>query len=262
MHLVAKLLSFREHRALCHVNKAFRSVAEPFLYSKIQFTWQKNPDYYATPEQPPPIIEFLRTLFSCPQLVRYVKNLHLDGNAHDIHAFRWKLPKLERWVQSLRDGSIDAVVALLLARLPSLRALYLGPSFTRQTALIGMVLRSAICEGTDRSLPDFRHLQDVTLLRPQSHDKACDRKVKNTADLLPFFYLHNLQRMSAAIQTPDAWTWPAAHLPTPSNLTSLDLTCIREAYLGDVLAVTENLQTLRWDCYYDAGVHVVHDADN
>ncbi|KAL4972973.1 hypothetical protein BDW66DRAFT_154245 [Aspergillus desertorum] len=258
LHLIAKLLSFCEHRALCH------------------FTWQKCRKYYATPEQPPPIIGFLRTLFSRPQLACYVTSLHLDGNAHFLDAYRRKLPKLsipedefdglirfiqstgvpnsDRWIQSLRDGSIDAVVALLLSRLPSLKALYLGRPFTRETALIGTVLRSAICEPTYHSLPNFHHLQDVTFLRSRSRDQACDRKVKNTADLLPFFYLHNFQPMSAAIQNPDTWTWPAAHLPTPSNLTLLDLTCIREAYLGDVLAVTKNLETLRWDWYYDGGV--------
>ncbi|CBF82940.1 uncharacterized protein ANIA_11387 [Aspergillus nidulans FGSC A4] len=35
------------------------------------------------------------------------------------------IPNSNQWIQSLRDGSTDAVIALLLSCLPSLKALYL-----------------------------------------------------------------------------------------------------------------------------------------
>lgn len=44
------------------------------------------------------------------------------------------------------------------------------------------------------------------------------------------------------------------NLSTPSTLTSLDLTSVREAYLAGLLSVTQNLGTLRWAWYYDFGV--------
>lgn len=79
-------------------------------------------------------------------------------------------------------------------------------------------------------------------------------KVKTTQDVLPFFYLPSVQRMSASIENPDEFTWPAAHLPVPSKLTSLELTIAREAYLSELLALTQNLKTLRWHWYFDYGV--------
>jgi hypothetical protein len=40
----------------------------------------------------------------------------------------------------LRQGTMDAFVALLLAQLSNVRCLYLARQFTRQTALVDMVL--------------------------------------------------------------------------------------------------------------------------
>ena len=60
--------------------------------------------------------------------------------------------------------------------------------------------------------------------------------------------------MSASIQNPDKWAWPAPYRPVPSKLKSLDLKIIREGCLGELLAVTKNLETLRWKWYYDFSV--------
>jgi hypothetical protein len=246
-----------------------RAIAEKFLYSKIQMTWLKA-------DRPPPITQLLRTLLSRPQLAAYITTVHLDGNLYNQHNFQFGIPKLpvhgteldqpiafirgtgapysDLWIQELRQGSIDAFVALLLAQLSNVRFLYLANDFTRQTALVGMVLRSAICEPVHYGLPDFRHLRDVSFLKPDGQDWARDMKVKTTQDVLPFFYLPSIQRMSASIENPAELTWPAAHLPVPSKLTSLELTIVREAYLGELLALTQNLETLRWHWYYDFGV--------
>jgi hypothetical protein len=268
---VFQFLSSAELHALCLVNKMRRTIAERFLYSKIQMTWLK-------PDRPPPIAQLLRTLLSRPQLAAYITTVHLDSNLYDQyhHLFQFTIPKLpvsgaeldqpiafirgtgapysDLWIQELRQGSIDAFVALLLAQLSNVRYLYLANDFTRQSALVGMVLRSAICELVDYGLPDFRHLRDVTFLKPECQDCARDMKVKTTQDVLPFFYLPSVQRLSASIENPAEFTWPAAHLPVPSKLTSLELTIVREAYLGELLALTPNLETLRWHWYFDYGV--------
>ncbi|KAF7164137.1 hypothetical protein CNMCM5623_008827 [Aspergillus felis] len=227
-------------------------------------------------DRPPPIIQLLRTLLSRPQLAAYITTVHLDSNFYDYWNFQFKIPNLpvsgaeldqpiafirgtgapysDLWIQELRQGSIDAFVALLLAQLSNVRYLYLANDFTRQSALIGMVLRSAICEPVHYGLPDFRHLRDVSFLKPDGQDWARDMKVKTTQDVLPFFYLPSVQRMSASIENPSEFTWSAAHLPVPSKLTSLELTIVREAYLSELLALTQNLETLRWHWYYDFGV--------
>ncbi|KAH3027076.1 hypothetical protein KXV89_007486, partial [Aspergillus fumigatus] len=157
-------------------------------------------------------------------------------------------PYSNLWIQELRQGSLDAFVALLLAQLSNVRYLYLANDFTRQSALV------AICEPVHYGLPDFRHLRDVSFLKSDGEDYSRDMKVKTTQDVLPFFYLPSVQRMSASIENPDEFTWPAAHLPVPSKLTSLELTIAREAYLSELLALTQNLKTLRWHWYFDYGV--------
>ncbi|KAL5043000.1 hypothetical protein BDW71DRAFT_216649 [Aspergillus fruticulosus] len=242
LYLIFKLLSPLEHQALCLVSQKFRTIAEPPLYSKIQFTWQKKHAYYSDLERPPPIAQLLRTFISKPQLAAHIRRLHLDGKAWAVYATRFKLPKIhipedqlaepvafirrtgvpyrDWWSTELRDGSIDALVALLLAQLSCLNYLRLGRAFTRQSALTGMMLRSAICESGTFKLGNFQHLQELSFLR----------------------------------QNPDTWTWPAPHAPVPSKLKTLNLTNIREGCLGEILAVTKNLETLHWKWYYDSGV--------
>ncbi|KAL3474097.1 hypothetical protein BJX99DRAFT_232173 [Aspergillus californicus] len=276
LYMIFRLLSPAELHELCLVSQHFRTMAESRLYSKIQFTWQESPDYYSPLEPPPPLTQLLRTLLSRPQLADYITNLRLDGRAHALNATRYTLPRIhileaeldvpvafirrtgvpftDHWIQELRDGSIDALVALLLAQLPRLRFLYFGRAFTRQSALIGRVLNSAVCEAGTNHLPNFEHLEEVSFLHREDRDEACDRKIKNTADILPLFYLPAIKYLSASIQNPDKWAWPCKHQPTATKLTSLDLTNIREAHLGEVLAVTPNLETLRWKWYYDQGV--------
>ncbi|KAM0104531.1 hypothetical protein ACP6JE_000812 [Aspergillus fumigatus] len=221
-------------------------------------------------DRPPPIIQLLRTLLSRPQLAAYITTVHLDSNFYDYWNFQFKIPNLpvsgaeldqpiafirgtgapysNLWIQELRQGSLDAFVALLLAQLSNVRYLYLANDFTRQSALV------AICEPVHYGLPDFRHLRDVSFLKSDGEDYSRDMKVKTTQDVLPFFYLPSVQRMSASIENPDEFTWPAAHLPVPSKLTSLELTIVREAYLSELLALTQNLKTLRWHWYFDYGV--------
>jgi hypothetical protein len=268
--MLFKLLSSAELRALCLVNRHLRASAEPFLYSEIQWTWLE------TDPHPPPITQLLRTILCRPELAASITSVHLDGYTFKRHEFRFRVPTIpvsgteldesitfirgtrvlysDRWIQELRNGTTDAVVALLLAQLPNLRCLRLENDFTRCSALLGMVLRSSICEPVDYGLPDFQHLRDVSFFGPDGEDQARDKSVRKTADILPLFYLPSVQCMSVSIENTLAFCWPAAHLPTPSTLTSLDLTSVREAYLAELLSVTQNLESLRWAWYYDFGV--------
>ncbi|KAL4808055.1 hypothetical protein BDV18DRAFT_158173 [Aspergillus unguis] len=275
LYLVFKLLSPTEHHALCLVNQNFRAIAEPLLYSKIQFIWHKDLDSCDKLECPPPITQLLRTLISKPELAAYVRSLDLDGFIWAANRTRFRLPQIHIpedeldkaiafihqsgvsymgwWSQELCNGSIDALLALLLAQLPSLQYLHLGYAFTRQCALIGMMFRSAICEPSTYKLCNFQYLERVSFLHRESEDEARDSTLKNTAAILPFFYLPNLRHMSASIDNPDKWIWPTLQAPVPSKLESLDLRTIREGCLGEVLAVTKNLKTLHWKWYYASG---------
>ena len=213
---------------------------------------------------------------SRPHLAAHIKTLHLAGphttfaplvqtirkvsvsitELNELISFirKTSVPYTGFWIQELQQGRLDAIVALLLAQLPNLRCLYLGPAFTQRSELIGMVLRSAIFEPIDYGLPNFRHLRDVTYLLKEGHDRARNKTVKNTADVLPFFYLPNVQRISVSLESPLAITWPTPQFPIPSSLQSLVLNSVRENYLGDLLSVTPYLKSLRWTWYYDYGL--------
>ncbi|GAQ43073.1 hypothetical protein AtubIFM56815_008386 [Aspergillus tubingensis] len=274
LHLVFELLSLTELRALSLVNKELRTQVEPFLYANIQWLWQEAPS-------PPPITQLLRTISCRPHLAAYITNVYLDGmriRGRNIAGSLYTIPisnselteytafvqgtgvpYSDRWIRELHQGTIDALLALLVAQLSNLRSLYLGPIFTRESRFVGMVLNSALCRPKMYRLPTFQHLRDVSFHRVVGDDGTKPNltprdRSKNTANVLPLFYLPNVQSMSVTVENPDEFTWPAAHLPDPSKLTSLDLTAVREAYLGNLLLVTPNLKTLRWAWYYDYGV--------
>jgi hypothetical protein len=271
LYSVFELLSPAEFYALCLVHKNLRRIAENFLYKTIQLTWELE-----NPYDPPPVTKLLRTLVSRPNLAAQIKTLHLAGeyttyaplvetirtvpvainelNEPASFIRKTRVPYSDLWIHELQHGRLDAVVALLLAQLPNLHCLYLGPAFTQRSEIIGMVLRSAIFEPAEFGLPDFRHLRDVTYLLKEGHDPARDKKVKNTDDVLPFFHLSNVQRISVFIESPLAIKWPTPQLPVPSTLTSLILNSVRENYLGDLLSITPHLKSLCWTWFYDYGL--------
>lgn len=57
--------------------------------------------------------------------------------------------------------------------------------------------------------------------------------------------------MSIPIQSSLAFTWPRAYLPSSSTLEALQLQCIREAHLIDILKATPNLKKLSWEWFHD-----------
>ncbi|KAL2850237.1 hypothetical protein BJY01DRAFT_245548 [Aspergillus pseudoustus] len=280
LYLIFKELSSVEYHALCLANRDLGLVAERLMYSKIKWFWGNTPT-----DPPPQLPQLVRTLFSRPVLATYITQVHLDGNNWLQNTRRWNLPRfpladadLEKpsafirrigvpyadvWIEGLRDGNMDALLALLLSQLSNLRRLHLGFDFTRRSALIGMLLRSALYDPEHNhgagagALPTYQHLHDVSFLRRVNADEAFHSKTRNTADVLPFFYLPNVQCIAASVQNPlDVFVWPAAatHKPCPSQLTSLDLRSIREGCLGELLAVTPNLEILHWEWYFDNGV--------
>ncbi|GIK01850.1 hypothetical protein Aspvir_005891, partial [Aspergillus viridinutans] len=172
------------------------------------------------------------------------------------------------WIQELRAGTMDAFVTLLLSQLPSLRRLYLDKKFTRESRLMGMMLRSALCEESQNiHLPSFTHLQDVSVVYPNILGLHIRRftDVRNTADVLPLFYLPSVEQITTLVDNPAAtFMWPGKYSPNPSKLASLDLTMLREGPLGQVLSVTRGLRKLQWDWYYrrDLKDHSVTDIIN
>ncbi|PYI14914.1 hypothetical protein BO99DRAFT_343837 [Aspergillus violaceofuscus CBS 115571] len=277
LDLVFDLLSTAELRALGLVNKDLCALVEPYVYSKIDWTWREN-------HAPPPITPLLRTIISKPQLAARITSFRFQSNPaccwewnkfaaqkisipvaelHEFIAFvqRTGVPYRDLWTEQLSNGDSDALLALFLAHLSNLRYLSLDYIFCRQSRIIQMLLQSAICNPGMYKLPDFQHLRAVSFHpyddsgAPYTALRSRGQSPLSQSLVLPLFYLPKIQRISAAVENTDTFAWPTDCLPDPSKLTSIYLADIREANLGSLLSVTRNLRSLRWTWYYDAGVH-------
>ena len=117
----------------------------------------------------------------------------------------------------------------MLSYLPNLTSLRLGPNFTKQSILLGIVLRAALCEPNNPSLPRFERLPDVFF------DCGVDslKHMVNTIDVLLLFYLPAVSNISVGIDNPDTvFEWPGGTPPGTSEISALSLAGIRELHLG------------------------------
>lgn len=251
---------------MCLVNKRLRNLAEPFLYSAIKWTW--------TETQVPPVIIFLSTILSRPELCLHVRSVHLEGDTFYNAPFRGKLPPTipvvdtelgtivasakekfpdhDRWQQYLMSGTMDPLIALMLSYLPNLTSLRLSPNFAKQSTFLGIVLRAALCEPNNPSLPRFERLRDVFF------DCGVDslKHMVNTIDVLPLFYLPAVSNISVGIDNPDTvFEWPGGTPPGTSEISALSLAGIRELHLGQILSVTKSLNSFRWFWYYNPNIY-------
>lgn len=258
-------LSREDLFAVCLVCRDLRPFAEPFLYSSIDWIWLKD--------EVPPIGKLLRTILRRPELAAHIRRVVLAGatfyRSHPRNipekitvseverglsiglVEQIKVPRSNEWIQGLRDGAMGAYVAVLLSQLTNLTYLEIGPNFGRNTRFLGIFLRSALCETSDSGLPAFRHLREVRYNLPGPSGFR-GKTEKNTLDIVPFFYLPEAEHISATVENPapNDFAWPAQWRPSPSNLTSLDLSHIREGDLGRILSTTPALSTLRWECVH------------
>ncbi|PHH77917.1 hypothetical protein CDD80_7599 [Ophiocordyceps camponoti-rufipedis] len=248
------------------LTKPIRSVTEARLYNSVTAAW-------APASVPPPTALLLRTLLERPDLSRCVRHLRLvgDGFGHEVRvceppSFTLDSASLARasalisamgvsfadmWISELQSGSIDAIVATLLVTMPNLETLYLDPNFTVRSRVLGSLFQSTLVETPDNrhhhQLPSFRNLRNVTFSR--RFNEHLQLYINNSADLLPLFYLPNLQHLSISLDNPLCFDWPA-EAPKAPSLKSLEVSRLREAALASLLAPLSQLQHLRWNCFY------------
>lgn len=257
---------------LCLVHSSLRMLAEPYLYASIKLKWDQDP--YQREPQPHLITSVLRSLLHRPQLAMYVREvslvesyvhnssinvgpLKISVSENDLDqpcAFVMKTTVAYRssWLEALQNGVMDAFVAILLSQPLRLTSLSVKGSFLCDSHFIGLVFRTMILDPNtvDCGLRlDIRQLETVTLQTACDHFRLRNN-ARNTADLLPIFYLPSIRHFSASIDNPTTFTWPASSPPAPSRLHSLTLKRIREPFLGQLLSVTDHVQSLHWQWYY------------
>ncbi|KAI6382522.1 hypothetical protein MCOR32_003012 [Pyricularia oryzae] len=152
------------------------------------------------------------------------------------------LPYLELWVEKLREGTMDAIVALMLVRLPNLRSLIVQRDFTKEQTCVMAVLRTVALERLDW-LPRFIHLREISM-RFDMDDWIC--RNANSQLLLPLFYLPAIEALDLDLDDPMQWSWPTPAPPDAASIKSLTLRNVREHGLKFILATTKNLEKLEW----------------
>ena len=119
------------------------------------------------------------------------------------------------WIEELRQGTLDAYLAILISQLPHLQRLHLGPCFSIEVDLTSLILRSILCGSrSDSRIPGvhttLHQLYAVTFDRCSSSYE--NRAIRNTANVFPFFYLPSLNKMSITIHDPlvPIFPWPTS----------------------------------------------------
>ncbi|KAL6864238.1 hypothetical protein J3F83DRAFT_154855 [Trichoderma novae-zelandiae] len=274
LHSIFEHLPASSLHALCLVSKHVHQVAEPLLYTEIELVWMEH--------RPPPIISLLQSIQRRPQLAHYVQSLTLrapfrthllvgnvvenpDGfhythlppsiptEGSDLAGFIATIrdtdsPFSALWIQELESGTMDAFVTLLLSLTQNITRLRLTGVFARENRLLGMMLRDSLCRNSGGRLPQLQLLREV-ITEPQMNPYR-RREPRNTADVLPLFYLPSVRSIAAEIDNPAIFAWPT-YTPNSSHITTLDLKIVREGHLGRILATTKNLRMLKWEWGYE-----------
>ncbi|KAK6199684.1 hypothetical protein LQW54_010002 [Pestalotiopsis sp. IQ-011] len=164
---------------------------------------------------------------------------------------RLDVPFRDQWVRELRWGSLDTYVALLLALAPNLKRLRLNESFFRNSRFVDMYIRSVMCEEPTQQEASSARPRPLSNLTEVSARLTYQGKARtgssNTSDILTVFYSRTIRHISASIDNPVTFPGPGEAPPAPTNLTSLELTVLREGHLGRLLSVTKNLRKLKWE---------------
>ncbi|KAK7965212.1 hypothetical protein PG996_000433 [Apiospora saccharicola] len=248
------------------VNKQLNGVANRFLYSTVKFRWTAPRTTNA--EVTPSLTIFLRSILGNPQLAAFVQHLCLDGSLYwnlrscgNLPTISWagtgstldravslvtelSVPYAQDWVRGLEEGTIDALIAFLLTRLPNLRSFATASLFTQEWTLQRAMFHSVVY-GQNRVgwLPRFDQLSDVLADFYRDYNILCD---SNTDTLLSFFYLPAIQTLDLCLDNPARFSWPAATAPDCTTLTSLTLCHVRESALKEILSSTKQLIKLNW----------------
>ncbi|KAK6856400.1 hypothetical protein PG995_006587 [Apiospora arundinis] len=217
---------------------------------------------------------FLRSILSNPQLAALVQHLRLVGDCsfYDGWRFHDSLPKLswtetsstlnravslvaelplpytQDWVRELREGTMDAIIAFLLTRLPNLRSFATTPNFTKEMTFQEAMFHSVLCGQNQIGwLPHFDQLDEVYADFYRTYHYGFN---PNTNILLSFFYLPAIQTLDLRLDNPAKFSWPAATAPDTTTLTSLTLRHVRESALKEILSCTKRLVKLDWQFLY------------
>ena len=279
LRLILENLTLADLRSICLVHPCLRSLAEPLLYATVEIIFVTG---QRAQIQPQSITALVRSLLCRPELAAHVRTLSCRDGSRLGRMWGRKAPKIlvpdldlraavsfvegtrlsyrDRWIEELGRGTLDAYVAVLLSRLPRLQRLHLEAPFSVETELTGLVVGSITCGPRLVTLAEadisasLQELRNVHICRRwQAEGEVAARPVRNTENTLPFFHLPSLREMFVSIDDPlvPVLPWPAGQPPSAPCLDTLYVDSrMRESYLGQLLAATPRLRSLRWKWYF------------
>lgn len=262
-YLIVDLLSSdKTHlRQLSLVSHSSRLIAQQHLYREVRLTWSLD--------RISSFPLFIRTVLSNPSLAHNVRTLRLSGRCPVPYSSKqWfldipknyyeqefvaacarqlRIPLPDAWTEELRQGSIDALAALLLCHLDCLTCLHIDSDFTASVRWIGALFWLA----QDQPSNNPRFLEPIRKVKLELSPRHwTDTSTNRSQDLLSTIYLPNLNNLSLTFDNPPALEWPVDALSISSSLTSLTVAELRETMLGELLSLTPRLRTFKWTFYH------------
>jgi hypothetical protein len=290
---ILEQVSFYDLVALSLVNKRLYGWATPLLYSRVDFSIRRD--------NPRPIIHLARSIFNKPELATYVhfvrlrdgepeiQELHLESGRYQDSISKVSPPQptdkdgisefvlltassglsySNLWTEKLREGDLNAFIALLLSKLPNLKSFRVGyaavlpylettesqrvrPKTAGENQFLGKVFQSAVFDSSNHGLSRFQHLEDISFPGPMNTDPGRNPDLCNPWDIIALLSLPSVRSISGWCLNPKSlpFTWLPSS-PDPAYLTSLSLSFVHVKFLAQILERTRALKSLGWEWKY------------
>lgn len=262
--------------SLSLVSKAIVPVANQFLYREVHWIWSWS--------KSPPLGLLLRTILNRPELALLIKyaRFGIDEWYQDDHSFgyteeyledippiqldaeskakakdllqRMEIPDLPKWNEALEEGSIDALVALLVAQLLSLETLQMAESMVHNSIFMGMMLKHIIKPRSGK----FEQLRRVKFSTNQLPYEAA---YLNTSidQVVPLFYLPSLQELEVTVNEPSFSLEKPPSTPSPLRTLRFFQCDFTPKDLGRFLAMTPSVKELH--CGFLRDIRIFGEGD-
>lgn len=159
-HCIMTFMAQADLRNLCLVNTSLRNLAEPYLYSDIHLVWPGRLIKGRRDNRPHCITLLIGNILRRPHLSPYIRSVSLIGASFRDPFYQGRAPKVvvaesdlsealafvaktgvpyrELWSQELRNGTMEAFIAVLLAQPLRLTDLSMGHDFFKESQLVGV----------------------------------------------------------------------------------------------------------------------------
>ncbi|KAM0287858.1 hypothetical protein ACHAO9_007476 [Fusarium lateritium] len=273
---------------LSTVSRAFKAIAETYLYRKITWSWD-----HSKPEASTPIQQLLLNILHRPELASHIRDFSVQEIGYGpkpriLHANQISLRNVniitnnlileagfslsEEWMKRLYNLEAETIIALIILLLRNVERLVIDMfhrddgygSPTPNFSPIGDVLRLACGPHSIMTATRFERLEQFSW---PSEGFDCHTDLIRRGEVLdmpPIFRAPRLKEATLKLSCPEPSLDNALRGPwmptalSSDSLTSLTLryTTIAESFLVQLLAHMQNLEFFRLDMYRSGEAHV------